>query len=77
MFHYFARCRQTKILTPKCASRADGFLMRLSPMAGINYLDKNFHRHLSEPIDALFDNDDASAQTKALRLGIIRLSSGS
>lgn len=41
--------------------RADGFLLSLSPMAGVNYLDKNFERHLSEPIDALFDNDDASA----------------
>ena len=30
-------------------------------MAGINYLDKNFHKHLSEPIDALFDNGDAFA----------------
>ena len=41
--------------------RSDGFLLSLSPMAGINYLDKNFKRHLSEPLDALFDNDDASA----------------
>ena len=41
--------------------RSDGFLLTLSPMAGVNYLDKNFHRHLSEPIDAMFDNDDASA----------------
>ncbi|CAF9933208.1 hypothetical protein IMSHALPRED_009091 [Imshaugia aleurites] len=41
--------------------RSDGFLLSLSPMAGINYLDKNFNRHLSEPLDALFDNDDASA----------------
>ena len=41
--------------------RRDGFLLTLSPMAGINYLDKNFKRHMSEPIDALFDNDDASA----------------
>ena len=30
-------------------------------MAGVNYLDKHFSRHLSEPIDAMFDNDDASA----------------
>ena len=41
--------------------RSDGFLLSLSPMAGVNYLDKNFSRYLSEPIDALFDNDDASA----------------
>lgn len=41
--------------------RGDGFLLTLSPMAGINYLDKNFSRHLAEPIDCIFDNDDASA----------------
>lgn len=41
--------------------RSDGFLLTLSPMAGVNYLDKNFSRHLAEPIDAMFDNDDASA----------------
>ena len=41
--------------------RSDGFLLTLSPMAGVNYLDKNFDRHLAEPIDAMFDNDDASA----------------
>ena len=41
--------------------RADGFLLTLSPMAGVNYLDKHFNRHISEPIDAMFDNDDASA----------------
>ena len=41
--------------------RSDGFLLSLSPMAGVNYLDKNFKRHLSEPLDAFFDNDDASA----------------
>ena len=41
--------------------RSDGFLLTLSPMAGINYLDKHFSRYLAEPIDAIFDNDDASA----------------
>ena len=41
--------------------RSDGFLLTLSPMAGINYLDKHFSRYLGEPIDAIFDNDDASA----------------
>ena len=41
--------------------RGDGFLLTLSPMAGVNYLDKNFSKHLAEPIDAMFDNDDASA----------------
>ena len=41
--------------------RSDGFLLTLSPMAGINYLDKDFKRHLAEPIDAIFYNEDASA----------------
>lgn len=41
--------------------RGDGFLLTLSSMAGVNYLDKNFSRHLAEPSDAIFDNDDASA----------------
>ena len=45
----------------RCFHRGDGFLLTLSPMAGINYLDKNFSKYLSEPIDAMFDNDDASA----------------
>ena len=41
--------------------RADGFLLTLSPMAGVNYLDKNLSRHLSEPLDTVFYNDNASA----------------
>ena len=40
--------------------RSDGFLLSLSPMAGVNYLDKNFHKHLSEPLDALFDSDGSA-----------------
>ena len=47
--------------------RRDGFLLTLSPMNGVNYLDKNFRRHLSEPLDALFDNDDASAIGQAFQ----------
>ena len=30
-------------------------------MAGVNYLDKNLSRYITEPLDAMFDNDDASA----------------
>ena len=41
--------------------RGDGFLLTLSPMCGVNYLDKNMSKYLSEPLDAWFDNDDASA----------------
>ena len=45
----------------RCFHRSDGFLLTLSPMAGVNYLDKNFSRHLTEPIDAMWDNEYASA----------------
>lgn len=38
-----------------------GYLLTLSPIAGVNYLDKNMKKHLEEPLDAMFDNDDASA----------------
>ncbi|KAL8925523.1 MAG: hypothetical protein Q9208_003414 [Pyrenodesmia sp. 3 TL-2023] len=38
-----------------------GFLLTQSSMRGVNYLDKNFKRHLEEPGDAIFDNDVASA----------------
>ncbi len=41
--------------------RGDGFLLTLSPMAGVNYLDKHLSKYISEPLDAMFDNDDASA----------------
>lgn len=38
-----------------------GYLLTLSPMAGVNYLDKNLAQHLSDPIELIFDNDNASA----------------
>ena len=41
--------------------RGDGFLLTLSSMNGINYLDRDFSKYLAEPLDASFDNDDASA----------------
>ena len=41
--------------------RSDGFLLTLSSMNGINYLDKDFSNYVAEPLDAFFDNDDASA----------------
>ena len=41
--------------------RGDGYLLTLSPMAGVNFLDKNLKQHLSEPLDAMFGNDNASA----------------
>lgn len=30
-------------------------------MAGVNYLDRKLATHLEEPVDAIFDNDNASA----------------
>ncbi|KAL8969571.1 MAG: hypothetical protein Q9197_004268 [Variospora fuerteventurae] len=38
----------------RCFHREDG-------MRGVNYLDRDFKRHLDEPGDAIFDNDIASA----------------
>ena len=38
-----------------------GYLLTLSPMAGVNYLDKNLAQHLDDPIELIFDNDNASA----------------
>ncbi|KAL8739425.1 MAG: hypothetical protein Q9190_007774 [Brigantiaea leucoxantha] len=45
----------------RCFHRADGFLLTLSPLAGVNYLDKKLSQHLSEPVNAMFDNENASA----------------
>ncbi|KAL9020061.1 MAG: hypothetical protein Q9185_002675 [Variospora sp. 1 TL-2023] len=45
----------------RCFHRDDGFLLTLSGMRGVNYLDRDFKRHLDEPGDAIFDNDIASA----------------
>lgn len=41
--------------------RGDGFLLTLSPMYGVNYLDKHLSKYLTEPLDAMYGNDDASA----------------
>ncbi|KAL8853448.1 MAG: hypothetical protein Q9221_001765 [Calogaya cf. arnoldii] len=45
----------------RCFHRSDGILLTLSPMAGVNYLDQKLAQHLSEPADAIFDNENASA----------------
>ncbi|KAI4209467.1 MAG: hypothetical protein LQ351_007598 [Letrouitia transgressa] len=45
----------------RCFHRSDGFLLTLSPMAGVNFLDTKLCRHLSEPIETIFDNENASA----------------
>lgn len=38
-----------------------GMVLTLSPMRGVNYIDRHLQRHLEEPRDAIFDNDVASA----------------
>ncbi|KAL8866196.1 MAG: hypothetical protein Q9174_006444, partial [Haloplaca sp. 1 TL-2023] len=45
----------------RCFHRSDGILLTLSPMAGVNFIDKKMPQHLSEPADAIFDNENASA----------------
>ncbi|KAI4282024.1 MAG: hypothetical protein L6R38_003244 [Xanthoria sp. 2 TBL-2021] len=45
----------------RCFHRGDGFLLTLSGMRGVNYLDRHIKRHISESGDAIFDNDVASA----------------
>lgn len=47
--------------TPYLPLTKVGYLLTLSPIAGVNYLNKNMNKHLEEPLDAMFDNDDASA----------------
>lgn len=45
----------------RCFHRNDGILLTLSPMAGVNFLDKKMSQHLGEPVNAIFDNENASA----------------
>ncbi|KAI4186950.1 MAG: hypothetical protein L6R41_003145 [Letrouitia leprolyta] len=45
----------------RCFHRSDGILLTMSPMAGVNFLDKKLSEHLSEPAHAIFDNENASA----------------
>ena len=41
--------------------RGDGFLLTMSPMSGVNYMDKDFSLYLSEPPEIAFDNEEISA----------------
>lgn len=59
--HPFYKTSQLVRNPLRCFHRSDGFLLTLSPMAGVNYLDKNFSKHIAEPIDAMWDNESASA----------------
>ncbi|KAL8664490.1 MAG: hypothetical protein Q9202_003040 [Teloschistes flavicans] len=45
----------------RCFHRSDGVLLTLSPMAGVNFIDKKMSQHLAEPTCAIFDNENASA----------------
>ncbi|KAL8969187.1 MAG: hypothetical protein Q9183_002111 [Haloplaca sp. 2 TL-2023] len=45
----------------RCFHRSDGILLTLSPMAGVNFIDKKMPQYLSEPADGIFDNENASA----------------
>ncbi|KAL8945436.1 MAG: hypothetical protein Q9211_000039 [Gyalolechia sp. 1 TL-2023] len=45
----------------RCFHRSDGILLTMSSMAGVNFLDKKLSEHLSEPVHAIFDNENASA----------------
>ncbi|KAL8705938.1 MAG: hypothetical protein Q9201_000993 [Fulgogasparrea decipioides] len=45
----------------RCFHRSDGILLTLSPMAGVNFIDKKMPQHLSEPASFIFDNENASA----------------
>ncbi|KAI4203436.1 MAG: hypothetical protein LQ346_001785 [Caloplaca aetnensis] len=45
----------------RCFHRSDGIVLTLSPMAGVNFLDKRMGQHLCEPVNAIFDNENASA----------------
>ena len=41
--------------------RGDGFLLTMSPMSGVNYMDKDFSLYLAEPPELAFDNEEISA----------------
>ncbi|KAL9006684.1 MAG: hypothetical protein Q9188_000558 [Gyalolechia gomerana] len=45
----------------RCFHRSDGILLTMSSMAGVNFLDKKLSKHLSEPVHAMFDNENTSA----------------
>ena len=48
------------VRTPfRCFHRADGFVLTLSSLRGVNYLDKRFSEHLHLPPECLFDFPEA------------------
>ena len=52
----------------RCFHRPDGFILTMSPMRGVNYLDKNLSQHLDEPPECLFDNPNASVLGQVWRV---------
>ncbi|KAL8698603.1 MAG: hypothetical protein Q9224_001780 [Gallowayella concinna] len=57
---FYRNCHMVRNIF-RCFHRSDGILLTLSPMAGVNFLDQKLSQHLSEPADAIFDNENASA----------------
>ncbi|KAL8675232.1 MAG: hypothetical protein Q9168_000352 [Polycauliona sp. 1 TL-2023] len=57
---FYRNCHMVRNIF-RCFHRSDGILLTLSPMAGVNFLDQKLAQHLSEPADAIFDNENASA----------------
>ncbi|KAL8772056.1 MAG: hypothetical protein Q9209_002722 [Squamulea sp. 1 TL-2023] len=57
---FYTNCHMVRNIF-RCFHRSDGILLTLSPMAGVNYLDQKLSQHLSEPANAIFDNENASA----------------
>ncbi|KAI9774155.1 MAG: hypothetical protein M1840_005248 [Geoglossum simile] len=52
----------------RCFHRPDGYLLTLSAAAGVDFLDVNFSKYIDNPIDCVFDNEDASALGLMLQL---------
>ncbi|KAL8862290.1 MAG: hypothetical protein Q9178_001299 [Gyalolechia marmorata] len=57
---FYKDCHMVRNLF-RCFHRSDGILLTMSSMAGVNLLDQKLSQHLSEPADAIFDNENASA----------------
>ena len=48
--------------------RPDGFVLTMSAMRGVNYLDKKLPEYLMEPPECLFENSDASVLSQVWRV---------
>lgn len=63
VFRCFHREDGRSIYSPlvRLTNPKTGFLLTLSAMNGVNYIDRHLRRHLEEPPGAIFENDVASA----------------